>query len=185
MPDRIFQFIGRVEEGLWYLLPWSRLMRQIVYTMQFKGEVRPVGTSPNVMKVTTVAASCICIAAMGPHGVQATIESAAGQQATFESEVTFLGGFESSEATSAGEGGFKETGMITFGEGEHRLRFSTIGQGYIGPSAEPNLRQGAVMWQVEGGEGQFKGAQGLITSNFTISAAGDVTDHHTGVIFAT
>jgi hypothetical protein len=159
-------------------------MRQIVYTMQFKGEVRPVGTSPNVMKVTTVAASSICIAAVEPHGVQPTIESAAGEQATFESEVTFLGGFESSEATSAGEGGFKETGLITFGEGEHRLRFSTIGQGYIGPSAEPNLRHGAVIWQVEGGEGQFKGAQGLITSNFTISAAGEVTDHHTGVIFA-
>ena len=41
------------------------------------------------------------------------------------------------------------------------------------------------MWQVEGGEGQFDGAQGLITSNFTISDAGEVTDHHMGVIFAT
>src|SRR5882724_8400940 len=154
----MFQFTGRVEKGLWYPLPRRRLMSQIVYTMQFKGAVRPVGTSPNIMKVTTVAASCICIAAVGPHGVQATIESADGEQATFESEVTFLGGFESSEATSAGEAGFKETGMITFGEGEHCLRFSTIGQGYIGPSAEPNLKQGAVMWQVEGGEGQFQGA---------------------------
>jgi hypothetical protein len=160
-------------------------MRQISYTMQFKGEVRPVGTSPNVMKVTTVAVSCMYTTVVGPHGVQATIESAVGEQATFESEMTFLGGFESSEGTSAGEGGFKETGMITFGEGEHLLRFSTIGQGYIGPSAELNLRQGAVMWQVESGEGQFKGAQGLITSNFIISDTGEVTDHHMGIIFAT
>ena len=99
--------------------------------------------------------------------------------------MTFLGGFESPEGTSAGEAGFKETGLITFGEGEHQLRFSTIGQGYIGPSAEPHLKQGAVMWQVESGEGQFKGAQGLITSNFIISDAGEVTDHHTGVIFVT
>ena len=30
-------------------------MSQIIYTMQFEGEVRPIGTSPNVMKVMTVA----------------------------------------------------------------------------------------------------------------------------------
>ena len=158
-------------------------MRQIIYAMQFNGEVQPVGTSPNVMKATMSAASCRFVTVIGPQGLQATLEPAAGEPATFESEVTFLGGFESSDVTAAGEGGFKETGTITFGGGEHRLRFSTIGQGYIGPSAEPNLRQGAVMWQVEGGGGQFEGAHGLITSNFTISEAGEVTDHHMGVIF--
>jgi hypothetical protein len=158
-------------------------MRQIIYSMRFSGQVTPVGTSPNVMKATTTAASCTWATVVGPGGLHTTLEPAAGDQATFESEVTFLGGFESSEVTSAGEGGFKETGMITFGQGEHRLRFSTIGQGYIGPSAEPNLRQGAVMWQVEGGEGQFEGAKGLITSNFTVSDTGEVTDHHLGVLF--
>lgn len=158
-------------------------MRQIIYAMQFNGEVKPLGTSPNVMKATMIAANCSFTTLVGPQGLQATLEPAAGEPATFESEVTFLGGFESSDVTSAGEGGFKETGTITFGVGEHRLRFRTIGQGYIGPSAEPNLRQGAVMWQVEGGEGQFDGAQGLITSNFTISDTGEVTDHHMGVIF--
>lgn len=158
-------------------------MRQIIYAMQFNGEVKPLGTSPNVMKATMIAAGCSFTTVVGPHGLQATLEPAAGEPATFESEVTFLGGFESSDVTSAGEGGFKETGTITFGAGEHRLRFRTIGQGYIGPSAEPNLRQGAVMWQVEGGEGQFGGAQGLITSNFTITDTGEVTDHQMGVIF--
>jgi hypothetical protein len=157
-------------------------MRQIVYSMRFSGHVTPVGTSPNVMKATTTGASCTWATVVGPDGLHTTLQPAAGDQATFESEVTFLGGFESSEVTSAGEGGFKETGRITFGQGEHRLRFSTLGQGYIGPSAEPNLRQGAVMWQVEGGEGQFKGARGLITSNFTVSDAGEVTDYHLGVI---
>jgi hypothetical protein len=160
-------------------------MKQIIYMMQFKGQVTPVGTSPNVMKATTTATSCTWATVVGPDGLQSTLEPAAGEQATFESDVTFVGGFESSEVTSAGEGGFKETGVITFGAGEHRLRFSTIGQGYIGPSAESHLRQGAVMWQVDSGEGQFEGAQGLITSNFTVSEAGEVTDHHVGVIFVT
>jgi hypothetical protein len=158
-------------------------MRQIVYTMQFNGEVTPVGTSSNVMKAKTTATSCTWATVVGPDGLQASLEPVAGGHATFESEVTFVGGFESSEVTSAGESGFKETGMITFGAEKHRLRFSTIGQGYIGPGAEPNLRHGAVMWQVESGEGQFEGAQGLITSNFTVSDAGEVTDHHMGVIF--
>jgi hypothetical protein len=158
-------------------------MRQIIYTMQFNGHVTPLGTSPNVMKATTTAASCTWATVVGQDGLQSTLEPAAGDQARFESEVTLLGGFESSEVTSVGESGFKETGTITFGEGGHRLRFSTIGQGYLGPSPESNLRQGAVMWQVDGGEGQFEGARGVITSNFTVNDAGEVIDHHMGVIF--
>jgi hypothetical protein len=157
-------------------------MNQIIYTMQFEGELSPLGTSPNVMKATMLA-RCIRMTVMEPNGRQMPLEPALGEQVAFESDVTFLGGFESPEGTSAGEAGFKETGMITFGGGEHRLRFSTIGQGYIGPSAAPNLRQGAVVWQVDSGEGQLKGAQGLITSNFTISDAGEVADHHMGMIF--
>jgi hypothetical protein len=39
------------------------------------------------------------------------------------------------------------------------------------------------MWRVESGEGQFAGARGLVTSNFTLSAAGEVTDNHFGLIF--
>jgi hypothetical protein len=158
-------------------------MRQIIYAMQFNGQVAPVGTSTSVMRASTTAASCTLTTSVSSEGIEGTLEPSAGGQATFTSEVTFVGGFESSEVTSAGEGGFKEAGTITFGTGGHQLRFSTIGEGYIGPSAEPNLRQGAVMWRVDGGEGQFEGAQGLITSNFTVSAAGEVTDHHFGVIF--
>jgi hypothetical protein len=158
-------------------------MTQIIYMMQFNGQVTPVGTSPSVMKATTTASSCTMTTVVGSDGLRGTLEPAAGGYATFESEVTFIGGFESSEVTSAGEGGFKETGTITFGEGGDRLRFSTIGQGYIGPSPEPNLKQGAVMWQIDRGEGRFEGARGLITSNFTVSDTGEVTDHHVGVIF--
>jgi hypothetical protein len=37
---------------------------------------------------------------------------------------------------------------------------------------------GAVIWKVTGGEGRLKGAHGLITSNFTVGAAGEVVDDH-------
>jgi hypothetical protein len=160
----------------------SHLMRQILYMMQFNGQATPVGGSPSLLKATTAAASCTMTTLVGPDGLRSTLEPAAGGNATFESEVTLIGGFES-EATAAGEAGFKEVGTITFGDGGHRVRFSTIGQGYLGPSPDPNLKQGCVMWQVDGGEGQFEGAQGLITSNFTVSTSGEVTDYHMGVIF--
>jgi hypothetical protein len=40
------------------------------------------------------------------------------------------------------------------------------------------------MWRVEGDEGQFAGATGLVTSNFFVGANLEVTDHHFGVLFA-
>ncbi|HEY7037070.1 MAG TPA: hypothetical protein VH482_37455 [Thermomicrobiales bacterium] len=38
-------------------------------------------------------------------------------------------------------------------------------------------------WRVEGVEGQFAGASGLITSNFFVGANLEITDHHFGAIF--
>lgn len=157
-------------------------MRQIMYAMQFKGHVAPVSTSPSLFKATTTATSSTITSVVGPEGLKGSLQPAAGGQASFESEVTFIGGFES-EVTSDGTAGFLESGTITFGEGGHRLRFSTVGQGYISSSPEPNLKHGCVIWQVEGGEGQFAGAKGLITSNFTVSDAGEVIDNQLGVLF--
>ena len=147
-------------------------MGQIIYTMQFKGHAAPVSGASGVLKATTTASSCSITTTVGPGGVSGSLQPAAGGQATFESQVTFTG-----------EAAFQEVGSITFGEGGHRLHFSTVGQGYIGPSAEPGLQHGSVIWKVERGEGQFAGASGLITSNFFVSAAGEVTDNHFGVIF--
>jgi hypothetical protein len=103
-------------------------------------------------------------------GLTGTVEAVPGGEAAFTSEVTF---------TSATD--FLETGTITFGAG-HCLHFSTIGQGYLGPSADPTRKHGTVMWRVEGGEGQFAGASGLITSNFFVGDDLAVTDHHFGVL---
>jgi hypothetical protein len=147
-------------------------MKQFIYVMQFNGKAAPVAGSSNVMKASTSAASCTISTVVGPAGVNTTLQPASGGKATFESEVTVTGA-----------GSFLESGNIRFGDGNHRLRFSTVGQGYMGDSADPNLKHGTVTWRIEGGEGQFVQASGLITSNFTIGEAGDVTDNHFGVIF--
>jgi hypothetical protein len=146
-------------------------MRHIIFTMQFKGGATP-GTEPGVMKVTTTATSCAVRTVVGPDGVKGAFEPAEGGLAYFESEV---------RTTSAD--GFDETGTITFGDGDHTLRFSTVGQGYLARNAETNTMAGAVSWRVNGGEGQFEGAAGLITSNFLVSEKGEVTDYQFGVIF--
>ena len=146
-------------------------MKQLIYAMQFKGKAAP-GTSPNVMKAATTASSNSLTTVVGADGVQGKFELAAGGNAQFESEVTLTG------ATS-----FLEKGTIRFGERNNLLHFSTVEHGYLGDSADPKLKSGAVMWRVDGGEGQFAGASGYITSNFTLSDAGEVTDNQFGVIF--
>jgi hypothetical protein len=44
---------------------------------------------------------------------------------------------------------------------------------------------GAVVWTVTSGAGVLRGATGLITSNFTVSARGEVIDHHVARLYLT
>ena len=37
---------------------------------------------------------------------------------------------------------------------------------------------GAISWRITAGEGEFVGAAGYITSNFTVAADGEVVDNH-------
>ncbi len=146
-------------------------MAQLLYALQFIGSAVPVSESPMVMKAATSAASSTITTTVSSRGVQGAIQPVAGESAQFESQVTMTG-----EAT------FEEHGSISFGAG-NRLRFSTQGEGYLGPSAQADLSSGAVLWKVEAGEGQLAGASGYITSNFSVSASGEVVDTQVGVLF--
>ncbi len=145
-------------------------MKHVIYSMQFKGTAASGGE--NIMKVTTSATSCSMDSVVGTDGVESAFHPAEGGLAYFESEVRLTD-------TNT----FTETGTISFGEDEHLLRFSTVGHGVLGPSADPKYSAGSVTWKVDGGEGQFEGASGLITSNFLVLEDGEITDYHFGVIF--
>lgn len=145
-------------------------MRHLIYALRFTGRAEPVGSVGGALTAATGAASSRLTTTVGADGLTGTLESVPGGEATFESEVTFTG-----------ETSFQEVGTIGFGDG-HRLRFSTVGSGYLAPSADPTHQQGAVTWRVEGGEGQFAGSSGLITSNFFVDDALGIVDHHFGVI---
>src|SRR5262249_13456375 len=129
-------------------------MPYLTYAMQFTGHAVPASADGSVLKAKTTAPSASLVSSVGPGGLEGTLQPAPGGEASFASEVTFTG-----------ETSFQEVGTIAFGAG-HRLRFSTVGSGYLGTSADPALKHGTVMWRVDGGEGQFAGASGLITSNF-------------------
>ena len=146
-------------------------MRQITYTMQFKGTATP-GAEEGVLKATTSATSCTVQTVVGPDGVSGLFHVLEGGMAFFESEIKMTGKEK-----------FLENGSIAFGDGDHALVFSTVGEGHMEPSAEPGMVSGVVSWKVDSGEGQFAGASGYITSNFQVSSKGEVTDHHFGVIY--
>jgi hypothetical protein len=146
-------------------------MAQLVYVLQFKGTAMPVDGAPNVMRAATSAAPCSVTTRVGPDGIRTELQALDGPNATFESEVTITGDTE-----------FVESGTIRFGDGAS-VQFSTVGNGYLAPSPEQGTMAGAVTWRIDGGTGQLEGASGLITSNFTVGSAGEVTDNHFGVMF--
>ena len=146
-------------------------MAQIIYAMQFKGQASPVSESPMVMKAETSSASGSISSAIGANGLESKIQSASGEEAKFESTI---------EMTS--ETNFQEKGSITFGRG-NRLYFETVGEGSIGESPEEGINHGSIMWKITNGQGQFEGASGLITSNFTLDGSGNLVDNQFGVIY--
>jgi hypothetical protein len=141
-------------------------MKELVFALQFKGKARPVEGVEGKLAAKTTASAQVLRTAVTPKGVQARYESRPGPRASFESEVQ-----------STGAGTFVESGRIGYGKAG-RVTFKTVGQGILGPSAVNGLQRGAVIWEVVDGTGQFAGATGLITSNFTVGSKGEVVDNH-------
>ena len=146
-------------------------MKQISYVIQFRGTAGPKEREEGVLRARTTGASASITTNINDSGVDAAIESIAGNDASFESDV-----FPNED------GSFTESGVINFGGG-NGFTFSTRGKGAMGPSADENLTHGGICWQVDAGTGIFNGATGIITSNFTVSGAGEVVDNQWGVIF--
>jgi len=141
-------------------------MRQLIFALQFRGTAAPVAGAAGKLAAKTTARSQVHRTAFDGKGVQAGLESSAGGTATFESQVEMLG-----------EGTFLESGTIAYGKAG-TVSFKTVGRGVLGPSGIEGLQRGAVIWEVTGGTGQLAGASGLITSNFTVGAKGEVVDNH-------
>jgi hypothetical protein len=142
-------------------------MQQLVYALQFQGRATPTDASAQVLTADTRAGPCQ-IVTPADRGGSVWLEVG---EARFDSEVRF-----------SAQDAFTEKGVISFGE-DDRLYFDTIGSGHIGHSLDPERKHGSVIWRIERGEGRFADASGLITSNFTVGAAGEVLDCQFAMIF--
>jgi len=141
-------------------------VRELVFALEFRGRGGPVAGSTTKRQARTTAPSQTWRAILGPEGVSAGVEPVAGEAAVLESRVE-----------RAPDGSFVEDGTITYGAAGS-VTFDTVGRGHVGPAPDGRGSHGVVMWHITGGDGRFAGAQGLITSNFTVTPDGDVTDDH-------
>jgi hypothetical protein len=141
-------------------------VRELVFALEFRGHGGPVAGSPTERRARTTAPSQLWRAILGPEGVRAAVEPGAGEAAVLESRVE-----------RAPDGSFVEDGTITYG-GAGSVTFDTVGRGHVGPAPDARGSHGVVMWRITGGTGRLAGAQGLITSNFTVTPEGEVTDDH-------
>jgi hypothetical protein len=148
-------------------------MRQLTYVMHFRGQASPSAENGKVLRMTSSGTSSRMDTVVGPTGVETILHPAPGDLAFLESEVRL-----------AGQDAFEGKGVLTFGEeGEHELHLATVHAGYLGPSAVPGIMAGNVSWHVQGGTGRFQSATGLITSTFTVSDSGELSEYHCGLIF--
>jgi hypothetical protein len=86
-------------------------------------------------------------------------------------------------AVFTGPGTFTETGTVRLGDGDE-IDLAAVGDGVLGPSADPDLLHGAVSYSVLEGRGRLAGATGLVTSNFLLRpAAGEFEERWVAMLF--
>jgi len=137
-------------------------VRSLVFALRFRG--RGIEVAPGRRRATTTAHSQTFRTALAAVGIEASVETLGGETAALEAEVELTG-----------QGTFLESGRIRYGQAGS-LTFRTAGQGVRGPSGIAGRVVGAVIWEVTGGDGALAGATGLITSNFSVEASGEVVD---------
>ena len=146
-------------------------MREVVFALRFTGHGGPVPGSTTKRQARTVAPSQAWRTVIAPTGVSGLMEPVPGESAVLESRVERFA-----------DGSFVEDGTIIYGSAG-AITFDTVGRGHVGPAPLAGWSHGVVMWRITAGEGHFTGAQGLITSNFTVSPNGEVTDDHVARLY--
>jgi len=146
-------------------------MREVAFALEFRGTAGPVPGSPTTRRATSAAPSQTLTTILDAEGVRTRMEALAGERAVLESRVERFG-----------DGSFVEDGTITYGRAG-TISFETVGRGTVASSPITGWTRGAVVWTITGGDGVFAGAQGLITSNFTVSVDGDVVDNHVARLY--
>lgn len=146
-------------------------MDRNVYTLRFNGVATRAGVDGTGLATLTTSCGWTTHTRIDADGPTVVHRPEAGDEATLESEVAFTG-----------ESVFQEAGTITFGSGGNGLRFSTVGSGYLGRASADGSRHGAAIRRIEGGEGRFEDATGVMASVLVLTGSGDLMDHLVGLV---
>jgi hypothetical protein len=139
-------------------------MRRLAITARMRGSAaEPAGEPP----------------ATDPRGQSETIAVETSDGSPFDvTEIAYA-----NHAAFTGPGTFTETGTVRLGDGAE-IDVAAVGDGVLGPSADPELLHGAVSYAVLEGRGRIAGATGLVTSNFLLRpAAGEFEERWVAVLF--
>ena len=137
-------------------------MPELVFALEFRGKGRAVPGVPGAREARTIASVQALTTFLGGDWLRAQMDEGAVLEARVQ---------------RADDGTFVEEGSITYGRAGS-ITFATVARGWFEPGPIPGTTVGAVMWRITEGTGSFAGARGLITSNFAVSADGDVVDGH-------
>jgi hypothetical protein len=147
-------------------------VKSIFYNLRFSGKVCAANGEAETLRTIGTATSCVQSILIGPAGLESDVKPLGGDLAFLESAVHFTG-----------PASFEEHGTITFGSGdEHELRFLTLGSGQLTLGPVAGSVAGMARWKIEGGRGQFAGAEGFIASSFTWNDSGQLDELHSGLI---
>lgn len=140
-------------------------MNRINYSTQFTGTCETSDYSDGAFKTSTVAPIGSIFAEEGEGTVALVNDSNAEIKSTM---------------VLTGNGTFQQYGTITFEDSRDRIHFSTQGQGRIDESADG--KQASATLKIDRGEGRFRAASGLISSDFSVDENGNVTDNQIGAV---
>ena len=140
-------------------------MQRMIVVGHFHGEAAaPSGQPPE----TDPRATSVSLTSTTADGSDAGIERASYQN----------------HACHTGETTFTETGTLRLDDGTGEWDIVSVSDGTLGPSADPEVLHGAVVYRIVAGRGRFEGASGLVTSNFLLRpAAGEFDETQVAIVF--
>jgi hypothetical protein len=137
-------------------------MRQVIYSMHFRGQASSSTDAAKTLKTTSSGTSCTMKTVVGPTGVETTLHPAAGDLAFLESQIHLSANHR-----------FQGAALLSFGEdGQHGLQLQT----------EDGMMSGSVTWKVAGGSGRFESATGFVASTFTLADDGELSEYQCGLV---
>jgi hypothetical protein len=147
-------------------------MEPIIFCLHFRGQASRGTDKRNLFRITASAPSCNLATELSDAGVHSRVSVLPGDMAFADSELELTG----SES-------FSGRASISFGDGPHALELRAAAQGHFESTPKQGEMSGAVTWRVEGGEGQFAGAKGFVTSVLTLHEDGQFSEFQTGLLY--